>query len=94
MTQAIIEARKIVQNENICGGAPTLEGTRIRVSDIVVQHEYHNLSPEQITQEFPQLSIADIYSALTFYHEHPKDIRNEIFTREKLFEEGKKASLQ
>ena len=41
MKQAIIQhAKDIVEKKDVCGGAPTLEGTRIRVSDIVIEYEH------------------------------------------------------
>lgn len=31
---------------------------------------------------FPALSVADVYAALTYYHERPRQIREEIRERE------------
>ena len=90
MAELVTEARKIVRKKEVCGGVPLLDGTRIRVSDVTVQHEYFGLSPEEITSEFPALSLADVYAALTYYHEHPREIREEIKAREKFFEEVKR----
>lgn len=63
---------------------PVLDGTKIRVSEIVVYYEYFNKSPEEIIQEFPSLTIADIHSALTYYYENPNKIREEIAKREEI----------
>lgn len=35
MAEDVTEARTVVQDEEVCGGDPTLDGTRIRVSDVV-----------------------------------------------------------
>ncbi len=83
--QETILARDIVENKSVCGGVPVLEGTRIRVSDIVIEYEHKGLSPEEIATEFPTLSVADVFSALKYYYEHPQKIREEIEKREKLF---------
>ncbi len=91
MEQEIIEAREVVERDEVCGGSPILEGTRIRVSDIVVEYEHKGLSPEEIAREFPTISIADVFSALKFYYEHPKKIREEIIEREKFFAKHKAA---
>lgn len=93
MPQLEIQARKIVRTEGVCGGVPILEGTRIRVSDIVIQHEHFKHSPEEITADFPALSIADIYAALTYYYEHPREIRDEIKAREELSAEIKRKQV-
>ena len=74
MSEDIQEARTVVQKEAICGGAPTLKGTRIRVSDVVAQVEYQEKTPEEIVSSFPALSIPDVYAALTYYYERPTQI--------------------
>ena len=91
MSQVTLEARKVVRKDNIAGGVPILEGTRIRVSDIVVFSEHHGLSPEEITRELLSITIADVYSALTYYYEHPREIREEIAQRLKIFEQAKRS---
>lgn len=55
-----------------------LVGTRIRVQDIVSDHERHGLSPEEIAREYPQLSLAQIFAALAFYHEHRDEMREQM----------------
>lgn len=85
MAQPVVEARKVVKDADVCGGDPTLEGTRIRVSDIVVAFEHRGWSPEEIVREFPSLHIQDIHAALTYYYERPHEIREEIRNREAAF---------
>lgn len=82
MPKDVKKARTIVQDEAICGGVPILDGTRIRVSDVVVQAEYREKTPEEIVSSFPALSVADVYAALTYYHERPTQIRKEMRDRE------------
>ena len=45
MNQKTIVAKKIVEKKGTCGGAPILNGTHIRVSDIVVEYDHRGLSP-------------------------------------------------
>jgi uncharacterized protein (DUF433 family) len=82
IAEGLKEARTIVQDDDVCGGDPILEGTRIRVSDVVAQVEYREKAPEEVVSSFPALSVADVYAALTYYHERPSQIRNEIRSRE------------
>ena len=84
MPQLEIQARKIVRKEGICGGVPIVEGTRIRVSDVAIQYDFKGESPEQVAEDF-SLSVADVFSALTYYFEHPQEIREEIRDREAFF---------
>lgn len=80
------DAKRVVTDASVCGGAPTLEGTRIRVSDIVVAYDLHDLSPEEIVGEFPSLRLQDVHAALAHYHSHPEEIREEIRERKELSE--------
>lgn len=70
----------IVCTAGVCGGKPRIDGTRIRVQDIFVWHELRGQTPEEIVAGFPQLSLADVHAALTFYfdnrefiHQHMKE---------------------
>ena len=56
---------RVVSNPAICGGRPTIKGTRIRVSDIV-DMVGHGVSVEEIVTDFPQLSSEDVSAALQF----------------------------
>lgn len=76
------EIKSVVKDPAICGGVATLEGTRIRVSDVVVAYDYHDLTPEEIASEFPALGLQDIHAALAYYHSRPEEIREEIRERE------------
>lgn len=58
-------ALRVVSNPEICGGRPTIKGTRIRVSDIV-EMLAHGVSPEEIVADFPQLKLEDVSAALQF----------------------------
>lgn len=82
------EARDVVEDPEICGGDPTLEGTRIRVSDVVVAYDHHDLSPEDIVLEFPTLRVQDVHAALACYHARSEAIREEIREREAAFREA------
>jgi uncharacterized protein (DUF433 family) len=60
-----------------CGGKPCVAGTRIRVWDIHIWHDLRGQSPEQIIADFPQLSLADVYAALTYYLDHREEIERQ-----------------
>jgi len=57
----------------IAGGKPCIAGRRITVQNIVVWHERMGKSADEIATEH-DLTLADIYAALTYYFDH----RNEI----------------
>lgn len=75
-TQPII-AKHIDQTPGICGGKPRIAGTRIRVQDIVLWTE-QGRSADEIITDYPQLTYADVYAALTFYHDNRELIEQQI----------------
>ena len=60
------------------GGKPRIAGHRIRVQDIVIWHERMGLSPDEIVYHYPSITLADVYAALAYYHDHQDEIRQEI----------------
>lgn len=67
--------RYIVKNPGTVGGQPRVDGTRIRVSDIVARQR-DGLTPQQIASKdcYPSLSLAQVYSALAYYEDHRDEI--------------------
>jgi len=70
-------------------GKPRIAGTRICVSDVVLWTE-QGRSPEEIVTDFPQLTMADVYAALAYYHDHRAAIDEQIRQSE-AFAEAMKA---
>jgi len=66
-----------------CGGRPRIAGTRIRVQDIVVWTE-QGLSPDEITAQYPHITLADVYAALAWYHDHRAEIDAQMEASERL----------
>lgn len=71
-------AARIVCTPGTCGGRPRVEGTRIRVQDVYFWHEVEGKCPEEIVREFPQLTMADIYTALSYFWSHRVEILSDI----------------
>ena len=51
------------------GGSPVIVGTRTRVMDIAIRYEFGGMTPDQIIEQFPHLSLAQIHDALSYYYE-------------------------
>ena len=62
----------------VCGGRPRIAGHRIRVEDIVIWQERMGLSPDEIVSQYPAITLADVYAALAYYHDHFEEIRRQI----------------
>ena len=64
----------ISQTPDICGGAPVIAGTRIRVSHIAFRYERERQSPDDIVHAYPHLTLAQVHAALSYYYSHREDI--------------------
>jgi len=63
--------------EGIAGGKPRIAGHRITVQNIVIWHELLGHSADEIAAEY-DLTLADVYAALTYYHDHRAEIDQSI----------------
>lgn len=79
----------ITSSPDVCGGRPCIAGTRIRVQDIYAWHELQGLSPDQIVHEFPQLTLADVYAALSYFWDHREAMLARIEADRQVVEESK-----
>jgi uncharacterized protein (DUF433 family) len=66
----------IVQDPDHSDGAPTIEGTGIRVQDIASAYEHSGYDPDEITQLYPDLSLGNVHRALAYYYDHIDDFRS------------------
>ena len=51
-------------------GGLCIDGTRHRVIDIVADHVAHGYSAAQIVEQYPDLTLAQVHAALTYYYDH------------------------
>ena len=54
---------------------PHLEGRRITVQFIKTQVEDRGLEPRTVADRHA-IDVADVYRALTYYHDHPQEMRS------------------
>lgn len=55
-------------------GVPVIEGTGFKVKQLALERQAHGSSPEELQFQHPQLSLAQIYSALAYYEDHREEI--------------------
>ena len=60
----------IAQRATVHGGEPIIRGTRVPVRTVVQYVLQQGVAPEALVKEFPHLSLAAIYDALSFYYDH------------------------
>jgi len=79
--QMVTEHPYIVRVPGVCGGRPIVAGTRISVRTIVERTRLGD-PPDQIVVDYPPLTLAQVYDALSYYHEHQAKIDAEIAANE------------
>ena len=65
---------------------PHIEGRRITVQFIQSRVEGRGLEPQTVADRH-ELDVADVYRALTYYHDHPEEMRAVERHREEAFDE-------
>jgi uncharacterized protein (DUF433 family) len=83
VVKAIVDMETVISQHievtpGICGGKPRIAGHRIKVQDIVIWHERMGMSPDEIIYHHPSITLADVYAALAYYHDHREEIRRQI----------------
>jgi uncharacterized protein (DUF433 family) len=73
----------------IKGGRPRIAGHRITVQNIVIWHEWLGHTVDEIASDY-NLSIADVYAAFAYYHDHREEIDKDIKDDEEFVEAFKK----
>jgi uncharacterized protein (DUF433 family) len=77
-TPSSVEHPYIVRDRNLAGGAPVIRGTKFPVRSVVHYVLRQGITPEELAEEFPQLSLTTIYDALSYYYDHKEEIDLEM----------------
>ncbi|MDP8922278.1 MAG: DUF433 domain-containing protein [Chloroflexota bacterium] len=72
MTDVIRQHIEIVEGAG--GPKARITGHRIRVVDIVNMHKGQGLSPAEIVEQLPTITLADVHAALAYYYDHRDEI--------------------
>jgi uncharacterized protein (DUF433 family) len=72
-----------------CGGKPHILGHRIKVKHVAIWYERMGMSPVEIVEQHPTISMAQVHAALAYYYDHQDDIKAEIAEEEQAYEELK-----
>jgi uncharacterized protein (DUF433 family) len=59
-------------------GVARLEGSRIKVMDLVMEKSANNWTAEEIQRQFPHLSLAQVYAAFAYYYSHQDEVDRQI----------------
>jgi uncharacterized protein (DUF433 family) len=69
---------------------PVVAGTDIKVAQIASEHEHLGMTPDEIVEAHPHLTLADVHAALSYYFDHMEEIRADWREGDRLVEEMKK----
>ena len=73
------------------GPKPRIAGKGINISALAIWHEKMGISVDEIVREY-NLTRAEIYAGLAYYHDHKAEIDAQILQEEAYVEEMKKGS--
>jgi uncharacterized protein (DUF433 family) len=67
------QSSRIVHDDDIRAGKPTIEGTRITVRRVQALVEDRNLPPEEVAVKF-DLDVEDVQAAIDYYEANPDEM--------------------
>jgi uncharacterized protein (DUF433 family) len=68
-------------------GVPWIVGANTKVVEVVLDKLAHNSTPEEMHEQYPHLSLAQIHAALSYYYEHQAEVDADIERRDRFVEE-------
>lgn len=78
MTFTTSEHKYVQLNE---AGVPIIQGTTMKVVELITAHKAYGWSPEEIHFQHPYLSMSQIHSAFAYYWDYKTDIDADIEKR-------------
>lgn len=67
----------IIKSPETLGGRPRIAGTRVSVQRIAAWHKM-GLNAEEITERMGNITLVQVYAALTYYHGNREEIEGYI----------------
>ncbi|MBI3836346.1 MAG: DUF433 domain-containing protein [Planctomycetia bacterium] len=72
-----LDYRNIEKDSARCGGQAVVAKTRIRVATILVAYR-QGMGVEEIVQQYPPLSPADVHDSLAYAYDHIDEIESDL----------------
>ncbi len=84
----------ITKDPEVCGGKACIDGTRIRVMDIVAL-ECEGYVPEKMLNVFAvPLTLGQVYAALAYYYDHKSEIEASFAEQEQGEKESERKRVE
>ena len=88
MSSALIEIGTLIDRDPaLRGGRPTIAGTGVSVR-VIAMDSHSGLSPEEIVADRPDISLAQVFAALAYYHANKEEIDADIDAEAREYEDG------
>ena len=71
----------LVSSSDVCGGRLRIDGTRVTVNQIATLYK-QGYNAEDIADQYPHLTMAQVYAALSHYHANKEDIDADLIAEE------------
>lgn len=77
MTQATAYEHVVVDES----GTPLIDGTTMKVVELVLETHAYGWSPDELQFQHPYLTLGQIHSALAYYWDHKDELERDIERR-------------
>jgi len=77
MTQATAYEHVVIDES----GTPLIEGTTMKVVELILETHAYGWSPDELQFQHPYLTLGQIHSALAYYWDHKEEIDRDIERR-------------
>lgn len=67
----------LVRSAGVCGGYLRINGTHMTVNQVVVYYKQGYI-PEEIADQYPHLTLGQVYAALACYHANHEETEAEL----------------
>jgi uncharacterized protein (DUF433 family) len=67
----------LVSSPDVCGRRLRIDGTRITINQIAALYK-QGLDAEEIAEQYPHLTMAQVYAALSYYHANQEEIDDDL----------------
>lgn len=71
--------------------SPVIEGTTMKVVELVMAQRAHGWSPAELHFQFPHISMSQIHAALAYYWDHQAELDADIERRSRFVEQVRQA---
>ncbi|WP_136591961.1 DUF433 domain-containing protein [Salinigranum halophilum] len=83
----------LTRDEDVLGGEPRIDGTRIGVRHVAARVIDSGQSPAHVADQL-DVALADVYEALSYYYGHIDEMRELEGANEAAFERVRESSLK